>query len=78
MRLVGEVVGVLGDGVGAEVVEFGDEGVEVRGGGVAREPEGFAVVGDARACVVVFLTLVDDGNACCGFGGVSACRGCWG
>ncbi len=66
VRVVRQVAGVLADGAGADLVELGDPGVEVRGGVVVGEPEGFAVVWHAAAGVVLFLALVDDGDACGG------------
>jgi hypothetical protein len=57
------VVGVDLNGVFAEFVEGSRQLVEWRGGVVGGEPEGFAVLGVTGAVEVLFLALVDYGDA---------------
>jgi len=59
---VGYVGWALGDGVRADAVDGGDEGVEGGVGGVARVPEGFAVDGVVGARVVLFLAVINCTN----------------
>lgn len=61
--LVGQVVGVVGDGLGADLVDGCDELVQLGVSVVAREPGGLAVVRVLGAGVVLLLPGVDDGDA---------------
>lgn len=61
--LVGQVRGVLRDGLAADLVKGGYPLVQVRVCRVAGEPDGFSAGGDVSAGVGLLLPLVDDWDA---------------
>ena len=62
-RHLGNIVRRLVDFLVADLVDGADEAVKEGFGRVGRGPEGFAVVRVATATEVLFLALVDDGDA---------------